>query len=283
MISFTDKIREKFLQVILLVVCFSSSIPVSSSIAAAPHALRHVGIDYANFVIPGPDGVKGLDVELIQLFAKHLGLAYEWVPASWSNVFASLPKKGDLIANGLTILPAREQLVVFSRPTFPTGVWLVAKADSHMKPILPSGDIIQDVERVKRTLKGHSVLSMKNTCLDSTLYGLDAYGAEIRTFEDSENLDDMAIALLDGAAEATLLDIPDALIALEKWPGEIKVIGPVSEYQKMGVAFSKENPELLEKFNAFFKELWRSGEYRNMVEKYYPTVFLYFEDFFTID
>lgn len=280
MIFSADKICKKFLQVILLVVYLSSYMSVSSSMAGAPHALRHVGIDYANFVIPSPDGVKGLDVELIKLFAKHLGLDYEWVPASWSTVFTSLPKKGDLIANGLTILPAREQLLAFSTPTFPTGVWLVAKADSHMQPILPSGDIIQDIERVKKALKGHTVLSMKNTCLDSTLYGLDTYGAEIRTFEDSENLDDMAIALLDGAAEATLLDIPDALIALEKWPSEIKIIGPVSEFQKMGVAFSKEAPELLEKFNAFFEELWRSGEYRTMVEKYYPTVFLYFEDFF---
>lgn len=36
--------------------------------------LRHLGIPYANFVTGSGDG---LDVELIQLFARHLGVAYQ--------------------------------------------------------------------------------------------------------------------------------------------------------------------------------------------------------------
>lgn len=110
--------------------------------------LRHLGISYANFVRYTNEGGTGLDVELMQLFAKHLGVRYELVPTTWSKAFGDLtgteirregelvlvegetPVRGDLIANGLTILPWREALVDFSTPTFPTGVWLIARADS---------------------------------------------------------------------------------------------------------------------------------------------------------
>ncbi|TKB24338.1 transporter substrate-binding domain-containing protein [Desulfopila sp. IMCC35006] len=260
--------------------------------------LRHLGIPYAHFVKPSPAGMTGLDVELMQLFATHLGVRYELVETSWREVFGDLtgdtlqshtggikiigktPVKGDIIANGLTILPERQKIVNYSLPTFPTGVWLVARADSSIKPITPTGSIDKDIAQVKKLLTGRSVLSMKNTCLDPDLYGLAQTGAEIRYHTASQFLGDVAPAILDGVAEATLLDIPDALIALQKWPGEIKIIGPVSQPQYMGVAFAKDAPELRHAFDTFFRTIWADGTYKKLVEKYYPTIFLYLDGFF---
>ena len=48
----------------------------------------------------------------------------------------------------------------------------------------------------------------------------------------------------------------------------------------MGVAVGKDNPELLSAFNLFFQSLWLDGTYKELVRKYYPTVFLYLDDFF---
>lgn len=53
-------------------------------------ALRHLGIPYANFVTTTGDRMDGLDVELIRLFAKHLGVRYELVETSWSEAFVDL-------------------------------------------------------------------------------------------------------------------------------------------------------------------------------------------------
>ena len=36
--------------------------------------LRHLGVPYANFVTGSGDG---MDVEIVQLFARHLGVRYE--------------------------------------------------------------------------------------------------------------------------------------------------------------------------------------------------------------
>jgi ABC-type amino acid transport substrate-binding protein len=240
-----------------------------------------------------------LDVELMRQFANHLGVAYEWVETSWSTAISDLigqkveptddcevrvsgqtEIRGDIIANGLTILPWRKQVVSYSTPTFPTGVWLIARADSQIKPIIPSGDIQTDIKQVKGLISGRSVLTMNGTCLDPRLYDLASTQADIRYHTASESLDDIAPAIMDGVAETTLLDIPDALVALQQWPGDIKVIGPLSEPQLMAVAVPKTSLELLEEFNQFFKKCRASGAYDELVRKYYPSIYLYMGDFF---
>ena len=49
--------------------------------------LRHLGVPYANFV-DGAD--NGLDVELMRLFAKELGVRYEYVETNWKTVISDL-------------------------------------------------------------------------------------------------------------------------------------------------------------------------------------------------
>jgi ABC-type amino acid transport substrate-binding protein len=162
-------------------------------------------------------------------------------------------------------------------------VWLVARADSSIKPILPSGDIKTDIKQVIALLRGRSVLTMKGTCLDPRLYNLDAAGTDIRFYTKSENLNEIAPAMINGASEATLLDIPDAMAALQKWPGEIKIIGPVSEPQMMAAAVDKSSLTLLAEFNRFFKSYRQDGAYEALVRKYYPSVFIYLGNFFNVN
>ncbi|MCB1874852.1 MAG: transporter substrate-binding domain-containing protein [Chromatiales bacterium] len=258
--------------------------------------LRHLGIPYANFVTGSGDG---MDVELIQSFARHLGVRYEYVSTDWNRVFgdlngrhaqrgtdghaellASTDVRGDLIANGMTILPWRQELVDFSTPTFPSGVWLMARSDSLLQPIKPTGSLNGDIGLVKTGMNGRSVLALASTCLDPNLYKVSDTGADVRLLGKGRKLNEMAPAILDGMAETTLLDVPDALIALEKWPGEIKVIGPVSGSQDMAVAFSKDSPKLRAAFNEWFEGFRYGGQYMELVEKYYPAVFLHFPEFF---
>jgi len=255
--------------------------------------LRHLGVPYANFVTGSGDG---LDVELVTLFAHHLGVKYEYVKTSWKDVIGDLsgkkvkprgddieilgdvPVKGDIIANGLTILPWRKKIVNYSNPTFPTQVWLIARADSLLKPIEPCGSIEKDISAVKAQLKGHTVMGVANTCLDPSLYGLKETGARVRLFDG--NLNELAPAVINRDAETSILDVPDALIALGKWPGKIKVIGPVSDKQEMGCCLRKASPLLRDAFNRFFEKCKKDGTYVRLVNKYYPAVFRYYPEFF---
>ena len=255
--------------------------------------LRHLGIPYANFVTGDGDG---MDVELMRLFAKSQGVRYEYVKTSWDTAVADLigrkveakgttvellsatPVKGDLIANGFTVLPWRQKVVDFSHSTFPSQIWLVARSDSKLNPIKPSGAIDRDIEQVKALLKGRKVLALKRTCLDPDLYNLYATGAEVICFNG--NLNELAPAIINGEAEMTILDVPDALVALDKWTGKIKVIGPISQRQEMAVAFPQTSIKLREAFNRFLVQSRKDGSYERIVKKYYPTAFASFPEYF---
>jgi ABC-type amino acid transport substrate-binding protein len=255
--------------------------------------LRHLGMPYAAFITGSGDG---MDVELMQRFAKHLGVRYEFVNTDWNNIFGeltgnnvrakgndieittSMPIKGDVAANGITVLAWREKAVNFSLPTFPNQVWLVARSNSPLKPIKPSGNLEKDITAVKKIMKGKSLLGKVGTCLDPSLYNLQEITDKIKLFPGS--LNDMAPALIQEETELTLLDVPDALVALQKWPGKIKIIGPVSEVQDMAAAFSKDSPELLAEFNRFLAKAKKDGSFAQLAKKYYPFVSNYYPKFF---
>ena len=277
------------LSFVLIGQAFSENLPVIKKRGV----LRHLGVPYANFVTGSGDG---LDVEVVRLFAQHLGVKYQYIKTSWKDAIGDLtgkkvktrgndieimgevPIKGDIIANGMTILAWRNKIVDFSIPAFPTQVWLIARAGSSIKPINPSGDMDTDISMVKALLRNREVMVKLNTCLAPGLYRLEETGAKFKFFKG--NLNELAPAIINGEAETTLLDVPDALIALEKWPGQIKVIGPISPPQTMGYAFSKTSPELRDAFNRFFKQCRKDGTYLFLVKKYYPSVFMYYPDFF---
>ena len=287
----------RFVLAAVLGVCLGTGSAVASDLdeVRAAGVLRHLGIPYANFVTGSGDG---MDVELIQGFAKYLGVRYEFVPTDWQHVFGDLtgrhaqrkgsgaelldetPIRGDIIANGMTVLPWRAEVVDFSDPTFPSGVWLVARADSALMPIAPGSDLHQDIAQVKALLPGRSVLALPSTCLDPGLYDMDATGAEIRLQPKERKLNEMVPAILNRDAESTLLDVPDALIALERWPGSIKVIGPISDNQVMAAGFRKDSPQLRAAFNTYLAQRMADGSYSALVRKYYPAVFRYYGEFF---
>lgn len=269
----------------------------------AAGVLRHIGIPYANFVKLIPDAnsyvVTGLDVDLVRGFADYLGVDYQFVKAEPENAAGLLTGQnfqvvdneiiyldkvdiqGDLMADGITILEYRKKIYDFSDGYFPSGVWLFARSDSVMQPIQPSGSLTKDIAQVKSQLKGRDVLGHQQTCLDPHLYSLELTGANIVLSDNPDEFELMLLKVLNQEVESTLLDVVDGLAALEKWAGKIKVIGPISEKQRMAAAFRKNSPELRKAFNAYLQAIRLDGRYHQIVKKYYPEVFNFYPDFFT--
>lgn len=296
----TRKFMRNIIRTLLILVAVSSVHTINSAGAGdldevlQSGTLRHLGIPYANFITPNH---LGLDVELMQQFAKHLGVEYRFVESTWQRIIPDLtgnkikvtddgvevtgdnPVKGDVISTGFTVLPWRKKVVDFSATTFPSGIWLIARSDSLLTPITPTGNISKDIDMVKKTLRGVSVLGLQGSCLAPSLYGIEETGAQVKFFPVDRDLEEMIPAVIAKMADATLMDVPVALIALAKWPRQIKVIGPLSNPQDMACAFSKNSPELKQAFDSFFSEFKKNGNYRKLVNTYYPTVFAYYPDF----
>ena len=256
--------------------------------------LRHLGVPYANFVTGSGDG---MDVEIVQLFARHLGVRYEFVPSTWGDVIGDLtgkevrfkptyrevgtrPVRGDIIANGLTILPPRKKIIDYSDPTFPSAVWLLARPEAGVRPIKPSGNREEDIKTTKAMLKLGTTFVMDNSCLDPTLYDLEGKGYKLKRFTGSTNLNDIVPALLKHESDMTLLDVPDVMVAMERWSGQVMVIGPISEEQRMAAAFRKDSPELRKAFNAFLAQIKQDGTYMKLVKKYFRAAPRYLPEFF---
>jgi ABC-type amino acid transport substrate-binding protein len=275
--------------------CFSAGLLWAGDLPEVQQngVLRHLGVPYANFVTGAGDG---LDVELVQRFAKQLGVQYEYVPTTWADFIGDLtgqrppgpgvqgkggdkvPVRGDIAAHGITVIPWRQQVLRFSLPTMPTQVWVLARADSSAKPIIPAKNADKDIAAVRALLRNKKILGIRNTCLDPNLFDLAAIGAKPVFF--SGNLNEMAPALIKGEAEMGLLDTGDSLIALAKWPGKVKVIGPLTPEQRMAAACAPSSPQLVQAFNDFLKQCQSNGEYLALVKKYYPTITQHFPDFF---
>jgi ABC-type amino acid transport substrate-binding protein len=257
--------------------------------------IRHIGIRYANFVTGAGDG---LDVELMQGFAKRIGVSYKLVYSDFYSVIRDLlgkdvlrkngevtltgdyPIKGDVISTGFTVLPWREAILLYSDPTLPSQVLLVAPADSNLQPIEGSSDLATDIAKTRMAIGSKSVLVMERTCLDPANYGLVNVGIDLKAYNKSTNLNEMVPAMLNEEAELTLLDVPDAILDLRKWAGRIKVLGPISGRQMLATAFPKDAPALRDEFNAYLSDIKASGVYDRLVDKYYPGIRRFFPEFF---
>lgn len=258
--------------------------------------LRHIGIQYANFVTR--DG-QGLDAELMRGFARHIGVRYELVQSNFYDAIRDLlgkdvvrkgdrvtlegnyPVRGDLIAAGFTVLPWRQAVLDYSAPVFPSQVLLVARTESPYRPIAPQASLRDEIAQTRALLGTKSLLVMERTCLDPANYGLTDVGIDLRRHTASLSLDDMVPSLLKGAAEFTLLDVPDAILDMNRWSGRIRLIGPISEYQDLAVAFPKTSPVLRAAFNDYLKLVRADGTYDKLVNKYYPGIRSFFPEFFT--
>lgn len=289
--------KTKIISVIILVISlmFSTGNAFGDDLSDIKKkgVLRHLGVPYANFVTGSGDGFS---VELVKNFAEYLGVEYEYVQTSWADVIQDLtgkkvrhegdnveisgnsPVRGDIIATGLTIIPWRKKIIDYSMPTFPTQVWLLARADSLLQPIKTTGDTAKDIKMVKSMIKGRTVLGIRNTCLDPDLYSLEDSGVRNVLFQGSVN--QLFPAVIKGEAETCIYEISDTLNALKKWPGKLKVIGPLSGKQAMGCGFRKTCPELREAFNQYLKQSRQQGTYLYLIEKYYEDILLYFPEFF---
>ena len=286
--------RLKTLLGALLIVFMTAATAQDLSDIRERGVLRHLGVPYARFVISHDEG---LDIEIVQRFARYLGVRYEYVATDWYNVIQDLigqdleyspsmrtvgnrPIRGDIIGNGMTILPSREKFIDYSTPTFPSSVWLLARSDSKVRPIVPSGNLQTDIKATKAKLKEGSTFVMDNSCLDPKLHNIEGKGYRLQRFTKSASLNDIVPAVLMRESEMTLLDVPDIIVAMEKWPGQIKVIGPISEPQLMAAAFRKTSPALRQAFNAFFVQIQADGTYMQLVRKYYRSAPRYLPDYF---
>ena len=208
---------------------------------------------YPPFTFKNEKGeLEGFDVDIIEEVAKRLGVKAEFVPTEWKAMFAGLDaERFDLIANQVTINQERLAKYDFSDPYTVSGGQVVVNKNT--------ADI-----KGQADLKGRKAGVTQGSNWDEIA---KKAGANIQYYKGANEI------FADLAANRIEATVNDRLFVAEyllKNPNQqLKVAGPSFDQAKMGFAFRKGSPELVEAVNKALKEIYADGTYLKISQKWF--------------
>lgn len=214
-------------------------------------------LDYPPFETVEGGQEIGFDVDMVEEIAGRLGLEVEWVRADFDTIFTAVAGgQFDMVAAASTITEEREQTVDFSDPYFNSRQALVVNTDRT--PDLASTAGLQDGD-VVGVQKGTTGAKWARD-------NLVPNGIQLQTFSSAT---DGLRALEGGAMTAFVADEPFVAEAIGNLPS-LSVVEGIDTGEVYGFAFSPQNPELRDTWNATMAEVIADGTYASIYEKWFP-------------
>ena len=209
-------------------------------------------IPYAPFEFGKAPDYTGFDVDLVNEIASKLDLEVKIEDTAFDTIFTDVAQgKFDMVASAATITPEREQAVNFSDPYF----------ESEQALLVPPGSDITSVE----DLSGATVAAQDGTTGEA--YANDETDAgQVRGFPTGAAA---IAAVVNGQAEAAIIDAPVAEDAASKGQGGFEIATNIPTGEYYGFAFAKDTPELLSAVNGALSDLIEDGTYEELFRKYF--------------
>ncbi|HET9123126.1 MAG TPA: membrane-bound lytic murein transglycosylase MltF [Acidiferrobacteraceae bacterium] len=210
----------------------------------------------------GPDGPAGIEYDMAKAFADYLGvqLRIKVLPSAHDVITHIAAGKGDVAAAGLTITAARLQQVRFTPPYQQIWQQVVYRVGSG-RPRSVSDLIGQPLEVVG------------DSSYDSLLLGLKQHYPTL-TWTDSHNTEVEGLLHRVHAGKLRFTIADSNVVAMDR-----------QYYPDLGVAFNFPAPRLLawafprgqdrslfDAATSFFKDLRKSGELDDLIQRYYAPV-----------
>lgn len=211
----------------------------------------------------------GFDIELCKRFAASEGKDIIFKNMDFSSlIFAVKVGKVDMIASSIYITTERKKQILFSKPYYTMGTHAFAlkenmdrfnKAD-QMKVKLPKNDnLINSIDDIKYKRIGVLLGSVH-----------DAYAH--KNYPDAKVMQYKSPSDLFLGVKTEKVDVGlfanELLIDRLKEDSSIGFVGDTLEIHPVAYGFNKNNPELRQKFNQFFKQLKESGTYADMSDRW---------------
>jgi ABC-type amino acid transport substrate-binding protein len=214
-----------------------------------------VGTDtpYPPFEIGQPPDITGYDIEVGRAVAEKLGLTPTFQDTSFDTIFRDLSQgKFDFVLAATTITPDRQQKVDFSDPYYAADQALV---------VTPGSDIKTPEDLADKTVGAQDATTGEDYANDET----DA--SDVRGYPEGP---DAINALKAGQVDATIIDQPVAVDALEK-EGGIEIAATIPTGELYGIPVAKDNDALREKMNEALQEMKDDGTLAELYQKYFKT------------
>lgn len=199
----------------------------------------------------------GFDMDLIRAIGQELGLEVEIDNISWDGLIPALLNNNyDAVIAGVTITAERQEAVDFSEPYFESVLTIVAKTSAA------------DITGLEG-LEGKIAAVQINTTGDFVASDLVDAG-ELKSVSRYDTVTDAMQAVIIGAADLVMIDLPVAKAYLEANPAApLQHIGPVTDNEFYGIAINKNNKGLLEQINGALAQLKAKGTYDEIYQKWF--------------
>lgn len=194
--------------------------------------------------------VTGYDVDVAKEVAKRLDMKAKVVPTEWKNMFTSLGKRFDMVANQVTITPERKKDYAFSTPyTVSGGQVIVNKGTKDIKGV-------EDLKgKVVGTTQGSNYAAQAEKA-----------GAKLKYYKGiAQILTDLDVKRVDAALNDELFILSE----LKKTNYNVKPVGKPLEANKMGFAFQKKDKDLAKKVDKALADMKKDGTLAKISKKYF--------------
>ncbi|MDF2633990.1 MAG: fliY 3 [Pelosinus sp.] len=208
---------------------------------------------YPPFTFKNEKGeLEGFDIDIINEVAKRLHVKAEFVPTEWKAMFVGLDsERFDVIANQVSINEKRLEKYDFSTPYTVSGAQVIIHKDTTD---------IKGVEDFKGRKVGVTQGSNWEDIAKKT-------GSNIQHYKGANEI------FADLAAKRIEASVNDRLYIAEyllKNPNpNLKVGEKTFDTAKMGLAFRKGSPELIEAVDKALKEMQADGTYLKISQKWF--------------
>lgn len=196
--------------------------------------------------------IIGFDIDLMNAIAEKADLNIIFKNVAWDPLLAGMADcQYDMAISAMTITPERAEQFSFSNPYINAGQIVAVQIDNDT--INGPGD-----------LSGKTVGAQLGTTGAMEIEAID--GTTLKVYDTYE------LAFLDlanGQIDAVVADYPLAVAFVSQNADSMKLVGEVFTNENYGIAFCKDNNELISQVNAALAELIEEGVIDDLVEKWY--------------
>lgn len=195
--------------------------------------------------------LTGFDIELMNAIAEKAGLDIEFVNTPFDSVIAGVSNCDYALAiAAITITPERQEVMLFSDPYINAGqIVVVGKSETVIKS--------------KDDLVGMTVAAQLGTTGE-----IEAQKIPNVTYKPYDTYDLAFLDLANGQVDAVIADYPTALGFIGQNPEKLMTTGSVFTDESYGIAFCKDQGELVDKVNAALKSLIEDGTVNTLEQKW---------------
>jgi membrane-bound lytic murein transglycosylase F len=205
------------------------------------------------------DTYSGLEYDLVQLFAKQLGVKVEFIiPNTFGNIINNIAEnKADIAAAGITITPQRTQKVRFAPSYYQATEQLIYRT-GHRRPKNVAALTNSIIEVTAETSHIDTLVDLKKTVTNLT-------------WNVNNELDTNGLLYLvnEGLIDYTIADSNQALLVRRFYP-ELNIAFDISKPRQLAwaLSLSKDN-SLFDEATRFFETIKKNHTLAQLIEKHY--------------